>query len=64
MSESGRIRPTERHRSKAALTLIEREEISRGIVAGKSIRAIAAMLGHFLAFVPDAEINQDWSLVP
>ena len=32
LAESGGIRPAERHRSKAALTLIEREEISRGIV--------------------------------
>ena len=45
VSESGGIRPTERHRSKTALTLIEREEISRGVVAGKSIRVIAAALG-------------------
>ena len=45
LAESGGIRPTERHRSRIALILIEREEISRGIVAGKSIRAIAATLG-------------------
>ena len=45
LAESGGIRPTERHRSRSALTLIEREEISRGIVAGKSIRVIAASLG-------------------
>ena len=45
LSESGGIRPTERHRSRSALTLTEREEISRGIVAGRSIRAIAALLG-------------------
>ena len=45
LAESGGIRPTARHRSRSALTLIEREEISRGIVARKSIRAIAAALG-------------------
>ena len=45
LAESGGIRPTERHRSRSALTLIEREEISRGIVEGRSIRAIAAALG-------------------
>ena len=45
VAESGGIRPTERRRSRSALTLIEREEISRGVVAGKSIRAIAATLG-------------------
>ncbi len=43
--ESGGIRPAERRRSREALTLIEREEISRGVVAGKSIRTIAAALG-------------------
>jgi len=44
VAESGGIRPTERRRSRSALTLIEREEISRGVVAGKSMRAIAATL--------------------
>ena len=32
--ETGGIRPAERHPSKSALTLTEREEISRGVVAG------------------------------
>ena len=45
VAESGGICPPERRRSRSALTLIEREEISRGMVAGKSIRAIAATLG-------------------
>ena len=36
LAESGGIRPAERHRSRLALTLIEREEISRGIVEGRS----------------------------
>jgi transposase, IS30 family len=45
LAESGGIRPTERRRSKLALTLSEREEISRGLVAGSSIRSIAASLG-------------------
>ena len=45
VAESGGIRPAERRRSRSALTLIEREEISRGVVAGKSMRAIAARLG-------------------
>ena len=36
LAESGGIRPAERHRSRSALTLIEREEISRGIVEGRS----------------------------
>ena len=41
----GGIRPAPRRRSRLALTLIEREEISRGIVAEQSIRSIARMLG-------------------
>jgi IS30 family transposase len=42
---SGGIRPPLRRRSRLALTLAEREEISRGIVAGRSVRAIARALG-------------------
>ena len=45
VAESGGIRPAERRRSKVALSLNEREEISRGVVAGKSFRSIAAALG-------------------
>jgi IS30 family transposase len=41
----GGIVPEERRRGPRALTLAEREEISRGIAAGKSIRAMAATLG-------------------
>jgi IS30 family transposase len=41
---SGGIRPAARRRSVRALTLAEREEISRGLVAGRSLRAIAAAL--------------------
>jgi len=43
-AETGGIRPEPRQRSRLALTLAEREEISRGIVAGRSIRLIASML--------------------
>jgi IS30 family transposase len=45
VSPHGGIRPLERRRSKLALTLSEREEISRGLVARYSIRSIARMLG-------------------
>ena len=41
---AGGIRPPQRRRSRLALTLAEREEISRGLVAGLSIRSIAASL--------------------
>src|SRR3546814_17158870 len=45
LSPSGGIRPAERRRSGRALRLIERGEISRGLVAGRSLRSIAAPLG-------------------
>lgn len=41
----GGIRPAPRRRSKLALTLAEREEISRGIVAGQSMRSMARSVG-------------------
>jgi IS30 family transposase len=45
LAETGGIRPPPRKRSRLSLTLSEREEVSRGIVAGHSIRAIATALG-------------------
>jgi transposase, IS30 family len=45
LAETGRIRPAQRCRSRLALTLSEREEISRAIVAGHPIRSIARKLG-------------------
>jgi len=44
LAETGGIRPAPRRRSRLALTSAEREEISRGVVAGRSIRSIAATL--------------------
>jgi IS30 family transposase len=44
LGERGGIRPASRRRSRWALTLAEREEISRAVVAGHSIRSIAAQL--------------------
>lgn len=41
----GGIRPRPRRRSRLALTAIEREEISRGVAAGESMRLIAFTLG-------------------
>ena len=43
--QTGGIRPAQRHRSRLALTLAEREEISRAVAAGHSIRSIASLLG-------------------
>jgi IS30 family transposase len=45
LAETGGIRPAPRCRSRLALSLAEREEISRCVVAGQSIRSIAAHLG-------------------
>src|SRR5258706_8408264 len=42
----GGIRPAPRRRSRFALTLSEREEISRGIAAHRSARSMARLLGH------------------
>jgi IS30 family transposase len=41
LERTGGIRPPERTRSRLALTLGEREEISRGLVANQSLRSIA-----------------------
>ena len=45
LAETGGIRPAQRRRSRLALTLAEREEISRAVAAGHSIRSIATSLG-------------------
>lgn len=44
LARTGGIRPPERRRSRRALTLAEREEISRGLRAALSFRAIARQL--------------------
>ena len=41
----GGIRPAARRRSRLALTLFDREEISRGIAAHQSARSMARLLG-------------------
>ena len=45
LAETGGIRPAQRSRSRMALTLAEREEISRAVVAGHSMRSMATSLG-------------------
>jgi IS30 family transposase len=45
LSKSGGIRPPKRTRSSIALSLSEREEISRGIASHESLRSIASRLG-------------------
>jgi DNA-binding CsgD family transcriptional regulator len=51
LSPSGGIRPAARQRSARALGLVEREEISRSLALGLSLRAIAARLGRALSTV-------------
>ena len=45
LAETGGIHPAQRCRSQVALTLAEREEISRAVVTGHSIRSMATRLG-------------------
>ena len=56
--ETGGVRPVPRKRSSLSLTLSEREEISRGIMAGDSMRLIAASLGRAPSTV-SREINRN-----
>ena len=44
LARTGGIRPPDRRRSRLALTLAEREEVSRGLGAGVSLRRIARHL--------------------
>jgi len=55
---TGGIRPLLRKRSQLALTLAEREEISRGLAAGLSMGAIASKLGRVTSTV-SREINRN-----
>jgi IS30 family transposase len=45
LERTGGIRPPVRRRSSRSLTLAEREEISRGIASGRSLRSIALCVG-------------------
>lgn len=53
----GGITPVARHRSSRSLSLREREEISRGIAAGYSMRSITEQLGRSASTVC-REINR------
>ena len=61
LAETGGIRPAPRKRSRLALTLVEREEISRAVVAGHSIRSIATSLGRAPSTI-SREINRNGGL--
>ena len=58
LERTGGIRPPVRRRSRLALTLAEREEISRGMISGQSLRSIAAALGRAPSTV-SREINRN-----
>ena len=62
-SKTGGIRPPQRQRSRMALTLAEREEISRGVAAGQSLRCIAASLGRAPSTV-SREVNRNGGRQP
>jgi len=57
-ARTGGIRPAQRRRSRRVLSLAEREEISRGVVAGHSLRMIASSLGRAPSTV-SREINRN-----
>ena len=61
LAETGGIRPAQRSWAATALTLAEREEISRAIVAGASIRAIAARLGTSTIDIQPGDQAQWWA---
>jgi len=45
LAETGGIRPAQRRRSRLALSLAERGEISRAVVTGQSIRSVVRFDG-------------------
>jgi len=58
LNEMGGLGPPPRRRSRLTLTLAEREDISRGVVAGHSVRSIAASLRRAPSTV-SREINRN-----
>ena len=62
LKPSGGIRPVPRRRSGRTLTLLEREEISRGLAAGASMGAIASQLGRAKSTV-SREIKRNGGIV-
>ena len=61
LAPTGGIRPPPRRRSRLALTLAEREEISRGIACDLSLRAIATRLGRAPSTI-SREVNRNAGL--
>jgi len=61
LAPTGGIRPPPRHRSRLALSLAEREEISRGIARDLPLRAIAMRLGRSPSTL-SREVNRNGGL--
>ena len=61
LERTGGIRPPTRRRSSRSLTLSEREEISRGLAAGRSLRSIALRLGRAPSTI-SRELNRNGGL--
>jgi IS30 family transposase len=61
LERTGGIRPPARRRSSRSLTLSEREEISRGLAAGRSLRSIALRLGRAPSTI-SRELNRNGGL--
>ena len=61
ISPTGGIRPPPRRRSRLALTLVEREEISRGLVNGRSLWVIACGMGRAASTVSRAAFANEWA---
>ena len=61
LAPTGGIRPPSRKRSRLALTLSEREEISRGLATHRSLRAIATQLGRAPSTI-SREVNRNVGL--
>ena len=57
LRQTGGIRPPKRVRSGRTLSLAEREEISRGVATGRSLRSIAALLNRAPSTI-SREINR------
>jgi IS30 family transposase len=58
LRQTGGIRPLKRVRSRRTLSLAEREEISRGVVVGRSLRSIAASINRAPSTI-SREINRN-----
>src|SRR5688572_33171062 len=62
LSRTGGIRPPQRRRSLVVLALAEREEISRGVMAGLSVRTLARALGRAPSTVSRESGRNGWPL--